>query len=432
MLPLANSTQTARADTEWTRFDEVVAQSETIAIAALAKPVDFSKSKAQLAIRQVLKGTLKPGKYEVFNPGRFGGPASVPREFVVFIVHGNVWQFVGWPVLRKPIDSDVLELWGVNHEDAAHCVSPQVVTLAQLKTYLKNKTLRYAFRGDLYFPQSGKPGWQSSGLELSGTYVSMADASLKTFAAAFGLPLKSLARVKGFPALAVFAAQPEVHVDNWDGPCLKIEYSNDDGRALKFRGNVVGLDRNSGEYLVKFVICQPTLLTQDDLKRYLGNSRPGPCSYTFHLKCAQSERTKARELTLVMGKNQWTIGQIYGWANRPLQIAQATFDGGKLLLPTGSSMSPLPKVFQNGRNWVLRMVAPTHGGEFLILAFDLGEPPHGEFPFRRGCGDCEEELLYGLLWGHTRGTVQIQDGKTLKTIAPFSVTVDRVEFDSKP
>jgi len=385
----------------------------------------------QLAIHQVLKGTLKPGKYEVFNPGRFGGPAAVPREFIVFIDHGNVWQFIGWPVSRKPIDSDVLELSGVNHEDAAHCVAPQVVNLAQLKTYLRNKTLRYAFRGDLYLPQSGKPGWQPSGLQLSGTYDPIADASAKAFASAFGLPLPNLARVKGFPALGVFAAQPEVHVDNLDGPCLNIEYSNNDGRALKFRGNVVGVDRNSGEYLVKFVICQPTLLTQDDLKRYLGNPRPGPCSYTFHLKCAPSERTKARELTLVMGKNQCTIGQIHGWSNRPLQITQATVDGGKLLLPTGRVRSPLPKVFQNGRNWVLRMVAPTHGDEFLLLAFDLGEPPHREFPFRGGCGGCEEELLYGILWGRTRGALQIHDGKTLQTIAPFSVTVDRVEFGSE-
>ena len=58
-----------------------------------------------------------------------------------------------------------------------------------------------------------------------------------------------------------------------------------------------------------------------------------------------------------------------------------------------------------------------------MLAFALGEPPHETI------GRDQSDELLDLIWrGRTRGTLQIHDGKTLKTIAPFTVTVDPVEF----
>jgi hypothetical protein len=427
VLVLSTSTPTARAEPDWTRFDEVVAQSETIAIAALTERVDWGRFKAELKIHQVLKGTLKPGKYQVIVAGHYGGIVRRTREFVAFIDNGNVWRFLGFPASSKPINEDVLEIWGFNHDGDIHVVEPGLVTLAQIKTFLGNKTLRYAFRGDLYFPQVGKPGWQDSGLELSGTFDPIADNSAKVFTSALGFPSTSLARVKGFPGLAVYRAQPEVHVDIWQGPCINLEYSNDGNRVLDFRGKVVGVDPKSGEYQLKFTITQPPLLTHDDLKRYLGNVRPPTPFYTFHLKCAESGPTKARELTLVM--RDQTFGQIYGWAKRPLRIAESKY-GAYSNGPTAVSclITPIPDNIRNlllTHDWVLRMAAPTPTGEFLILAFELGEPPHDEL---RLDNDCVTTLLYGVFRGHTRGTLQIHDGKTLKTIAPFTVTVDPVEF----
>lgn len=433
LLLLVSSTQTTRAAPDWTRFDEAVAQSETIAIAAFTEPIGFSRPKVQIRIHQVLKGTLKPGKYDVVSAGGWPGHSSrisKTRNFVAFIDHENVWRFGAFPVSDRPIDTDVLEIRGFDHDGDIHVVEPGLVTLAQIKTFLINKRLRYAFRGDLHFPKAGKPGWQDSGLALSGTFDPLADDSARTFASALGFPSTSLARVKGFPAMAVFKAQPEVRVDNWFGPFINIEYSHEH-RPLAFRGQVIGVDPQSGEYQLKFVINQPTLLTQGDLKTYLSTSRPATPYYTFHLKCAQSGPARARELTLVM--HHEIFGQLYGWANRPLQIAESDFGAHSNSSAASSSLiRPVPELIRNvllAHDWVLRMAAPTPTGDFLILAFELGEPPHGEL---RLDNDCETTLLYGVFRGRTRGTLQIHNGKTLKTIAPFTVTIDPVAFDSKP
>ena len=125
------------------------------------------------------------------------------------------------------------------------------------------------------------------------------------------------------------------------------------------------------------------------------------------------------------------FGQIYGWANRPLQIAEGEFGLDSNGSAAGCLTIPLPDVIRKvllANDCVLRMAAPTLTGEYLILAFELGRPPNEEFHLDNDCGT---KLLYGVLRGKTRGTLQIHDGKTLKTIAPFTVTVDRVEFVSQ-
>jgi hypothetical protein len=430
MLLVASSTRPAPAETDSTQFNEVIAQSERIAIVLLTE-IDFRTSKAQLKIEQVLKGTLQLGTYQVNIGGDgFYRRARITRhcKYVAFIDHANVWRFVGLSLSGSPTSSNVLQIWGFNDDEGnIHFVTPGVVTLAQLTMYLNNKTLPYVFRGDLYFPQSGGPGWQSSRLHLSGKYDPLADAAAKAFARAFDFPSTSLARVKGFPALAVYPFPPDVNVANWDGACLNIKYSTNGNRALELRGNVVGIDPQSGEYLVNFAITQPTLLTADGLTGYLTRLRPAIPSYTFHLKCAQSERTNARDLTLVMA-HDGRIGQIYGWRNRPLEIAEAEYSAHGDGSAAGSLMLPLPSVIRKvlfTPDCVMRTAAPMDTGEFLILAFDLGKPPQDEFQLDN---DCETTLLFGVWRGHTRGRLQIHDGKNLKTIASFSVSVDPVEF----
>jgi hypothetical protein len=414
VLTLASSTHTARAEPASTEFNEVVAQSETIAVIHL-KDVDSRQFKVRLNIKQVFKGSLKPGEREVTVP-RYGissvGHLTKNRELIGFIDHGNVWRFLGISATGKAINSDVFELWGFNDDEGdIHFVTPGLLTLAQLKTYLKNKTLRYPFRGDVYFPRSGKGGWQVSDLQLTGTYDAITDT----------------AQAKGFAALAVYSSQPEVRLTLQDGPRFNIVYSDKGSRRLDFGGRVVGVDPRSGDFLVKFSINWPTLLNEEALKRYLGNPRPATPVYTFHLNYAPSRTTKARELSLVM--HDQVFGHICGWSDRPLQIAEAEFSTPKPGSQAGCLVSPLPAVIRNllsARDSVLRMAAPTRTGEFLILAFELGEPSPEEFPRDN---DCETKLLYGVLRGHSRGTLQIHDGTTLKEIAPFSVTFDRVEFE---
>ena len=160
------------------------------------------------------------------------------------------------PISGKPADWDVLSICGFFSHNA-HLVTPGLVTAAQLRAYVASKSLQYAFRGNVYFPNSGKPGWKASRLELSGTY----DAIAKT------------AQVKGFPALAIFPTQPEVRVwSHRDDHSLTLEYRKDGDRRLEFPGTVMGADAKTGEFLVKFAASEPTLLTADGLKTYSGES----------------------------------------------------------------------------------------------------------------------------------------------------------------
>jgi hypothetical protein len=412
ILILAGSARTGRAEPIYTDLVDAMAQSETIAVVALTKPVYFRSSEAEFEVRQVIKGSWKPGKHRVSVDSSHLSPAG---EFVAFVDAKNEWRFIAVPISGKPADWDVLSICGFFSHNA-HLVTPGLVTTAQLRTYVASKSLRYAFRGNVYFPNSGKPGWQASRLELSGTY----DAIAKT------------AQVKGFPALAIFPTQPEVRVwSHRDDHSLTLEYRKDGDRRLEFRGTVVGWDSNSGGFLVKFAVSEPALLTANALNTYLGNPRPTIPIYRLRLKCAPSGRAMARELTLVMGEEQGTIGQIYGWADHPLEIEEGSYSGKNskgLSQSSGYLRGGIPIAVENvfADDWVLRLVAPTGSGEFLVLAFALGEPPHEAI--RR---DRSDELLYRVWQGLTRGTLQIHDGKTLKTIAPFTATVDPVEFVAK-
>ncbi|HUE14406.1 MAG TPA: hypothetical protein VMR25_09605 [Planctomycetaceae bacterium] len=151
ILLFAALTPAAWAKPEHTSFKDMMDQSETIVVAALAEPLKPGSSTVQLNVLQVLKGSLKPGKREVILRD---DPCREARQFVVFLDKQGVWRFMAVPVFGKPVAIDVLEVRGFSRVEV-HYVTPGLVTLTQLKTYLKDKSLRYVFRGDLYFPQSG-------------------------------------------------------------------------------------------------------------------------------------------------------------------------------------------------------------------------------------------------------------------------------------
>ena len=52
----------------------------------------------------------------------------------------------------------------------AHFVTPGLITLAQLKTYLKDGSLRYSIEGPLWFPQRLNPAWKPSEIRIKLIY----------------------------------------------------------------------------------------------------------------------------------------------------------------------------------------------------------------------------------------------------------------------
>ena len=72
----------------------------------------------------VLQGTMKPSQHEVSVP-LYGISHRVRMtkncELIAFIDRWSVWRFVAFPMFGKPIDSDVLEIWGFNDDEGDVC-----------------------------------------------------------------------------------------------------------------------------------------------------------------------------------------------------------------------------------------------------------------------------------------------------------------------
>ncbi len=178
-----------------TTFEDMVKNSPTIAVAKLLDVPDREHHTTVLEIRQVLKGTLKPGKHKV-SFADFPELGSQDREFVAFLDEKLIWRFVAEPLdSRQPLDKAVLAVKGF-YDWNAHWVFPGLVTLAQLKSYIKDRSIVYRFRGPIYFPQLGKTEWKASSLSISGSY----DVTNKKVT------------VEGLPQNERFPAQPEVDV----------------------------------------------------------------------------------------------------------------------------------------------------------------------------------------------------------------------------
>jgi hypothetical protein len=392
----------AWAEPRCTDFKDVIAQSATIAIVTLldlpSRSPILAKSRsfmATLDVLKVLKGNLKPGTQKV----RFADyPHGAAGEFVAFIDKAGIWKFTAAPLNATSVESDVLVISGF-YDWNAHFVTPGFLTLAQLKTYLKDGSLLYTFRGHVWFPQPGKPSWKPSALRIDGTYNAVSNS----------------AHVIGFDKLAGFPAEPKVHLTSFfprKGACLDLEYSRRGDRPLEIMGNVEGVDQKSRAILARFAITSPDVLTKASLDDYLADSRRGHCYYACRLHCDPTKNeSKTSDLVLTLEKESGTIGHLEGWGNAPLEV-----DG----------MEHIENLFAGGQ--VLKMVIPTKPDHDLILAFDLGRPSDGKDTFR---WTFQNELLYCVYTSPVHGTLQLRDGKKLRTIRTFSVTLDPVAFAPK-
>jgi hypothetical protein len=397
------------AKSKHTSFKDVIARSETIVIAKVKKAPKYGSSRTQLDVLEVLKGKLKPGKHEV----RFADlPHGGRDEFIAFLDKDRIWRFTAAPLNAKKVKQAVLGISGFNDYNA-HWVSPGLLTWQQLQAYLQDGSLRYKFRGPIYFPQPGKSSWKAGSLRLRGSYDAVRES----------------AHVQGLPGLKGLPAEPEVffHYDRTDGGRIDLEYSCDRNRPLHLFGRVVGLDPKSNEIRARFAVSAPEVLLQKTLEAYLADARLGPCSYTFRLRCAPAKKQgKPFFLTLALGKESGVIGSVAGWGPGPLEIGSTSYSG-----PTrrsGSASIDLPKKVArdlSAEDWVLRMVAPTGRKDFLILAFDLGPPKQSKDRFH---WPFQNELLYTLYSNPVRGTLQLHDGQKLRTVTTFTVTLDTVRF----
>lgn len=388
------SASPAWAEIQVTKLTDVLAQSETIAIVRLLDlPGAGAPRKPRLNVLRVLKGHFGTGEQEV-NFSEYEYPDRQPGEFVAFLDNDRKWRFTAAPVWGKNVDSDLLLVYGFTYRDS-HLVSPGLLSLAQLTAYLKTGRLDYSFSGPVWFPQHGKINWAPSDLRIEGTY----DA------------VKNTAHVTGLGQLVGLPSEPSVNMAlRANQPSLRLTYSGRGNRQLEIRGGVEGLQRTGG-LVARFAVTVPGVLTEATLKKYLADPRLGRCSYKFRLRCLATKDYPKLDLSLTLHGD--FDDRLEGWGGGPLEIDSAG--------PRETTES----------HWVLRVETMAREGRSVVLDFNLLTPTKAKdahwWKMLGGWG-LQSELLYGLNSAPVRGTLSLNDGKTLRAITSFSVDVDPVAF----
>lgn len=405
-----------------TKFEDAVKRCPIIVVAKLSatQPHEATET-SSLDVVRVLRGELKSGTHTV-------GYRDVPSvdakggEFVAFLDEKLNWLFVAEPAGGgKTVDGSVLLIRGFNDTNA-HIVTPGLVTERQLAAYLKDGSLVYSFRGPVFFPQAGKPGWKAGSLTVAGTY----DA------------VKGKVAVGGLPRLDGFPEQPEVEVSGMrEGALISLTYSRQLSRPLQFRGEVEGLDGRTGDYLLRFAVEKPEVLTEKAFGEYVADARNGGCVSTFRLTCTPVAGSAApKALSLALGRwaeNGWGSYQVDGWEKESLLARALECHGrgghyGAHFSKPGEM--PFPEVVERElarEDGLVRVAAKTKAGETLLLIFDVGGP----FPPARGpfVWSFRTELTYALYVGEIKGTIAVADGKKMNVVASFTTTFESTSFN---
>jgi hypothetical protein len=369
---------------------KMVGQCPVIAVARFVgnRTPDKASQTIGLEVVRAIKGDIKPSKYRVAYCDL---PTVDPAvtEFVAFFEKGMVWQFVGEPLpLTGKVAACPLHLRGFFDRNA-YIVSPGLVTLDQLTTFVAKGTLHYHLRGTLYFPQRGRPDWKAGTRTIDVSY----DA------------IKGKAVVKGLGAPKGLPAQPEVVIGDWQRSRVRLVYDRSLERPLTIQGQVLALDPRAGTLTAKFFASVPDILTERDFEKYCSDARLGRSYYRVQLTCRPAGGQAApKKLTLFVGRDG-RIAQLEGWAGKPLVACSSSGNGRSIALEV-----PLPEQ------------------ESLVLFFALGRPREGKDVFT--C-TFQEELLYALLVNDLPGSLNLRRGKVEHRVATFVAALDGVCYETK-
>jgi len=223
----------------------VISSSDVIAVAVLPKGrvlLDDERGKrVRMKLTSIIKGSLPPGEYTlsyVSSPtigGHNGGlfPKTLKREYtLVVFATGNekslVWRSAAHHFLGKTVEDGLLRVdtFGLNHE-----VLPDLVTLRQIKTFLKSGKLLFHFAGTL-------PGTRPDGMNASDVQLQMYYDAVTRECRVLGLPA-SLGSLRG----------PHVWFGYGD---VTLDFSKAETVSLVIRGKVVGFDKDAETIETRF------------------------------------------------------------------------------------------------------------------------------------------------------------------------------------
>jgi hypothetical protein len=393
-------------------FRRMVDRCDVIAVARFCddSPINREDHAVDLEFIRVLKGEVTPGRHRVSFTDMPQVDRGVP-EFVAFFRKGLCWRFAAQPLVKgDKLPDSVLQVSGF-YDWNAYFVSPALVTLNQMETFLRDRTLTYTFRGPLYFPKRGQTQWEPSNREIEVIHNAMSGE----------VTVKGLPQGKGFPV------QPEILIGELAGePRISLNYAD----SLRIGGEVFALDRQTGALRTRFFVAEPDAITPEALEVFLADPKKGHSYYRCKLDCQVNGDEKAKTLTLTLNEDPGnSMGRLEGWTNRPLEVDRLEYMG-----PDGQSVtlhSNLPPalsaiVHQPAKVWVYRIFLACGEDRYLIFKFATGPRPKGEREFGRW--NTSGALLYSLLAGDVKGEVlEFTDG-FMKNVASCVASLDGVFY----
>jgi hypothetical protein len=200
-------------------------------------------------------------------------------------------------------------------------------------------------------------------------------------------------------------------------------------------GVVQGLDGTTEEFILRFAVTKPEVLTEKAFTDYLGDPGKGDCYSQFELKCVPSGATPVpRELTLTVGRwsgNDWGGIEMEGWDKEPLKVFAVAYSrpdvrSGSASLPVDNDIPKSVNQELSRIDGVCRLAARAKSGECIILAFEPDGQLEGKSEFR---WTFRSDLTYLIYSKELKGSVILHDGKAPKTVASFTTAFEVVGFN---
>lgn len=416
-------------------LQQIIDQSSAIAVAQLPKDLPQSGQylkAVDLEILEVIKGDLKPGKHAVALQRRtFFEPSN--DQFVVFLGKKNAWEYKASPMGKDgSVSKGILRVDRCDGE--AHYVDNAVITMEKVRSYLKDRTLSYVIRGQVFFPKKGQSGWEASKIEVQLTY----DAS-KPFK---GEMVRGLPKMKGMATDPTFALTPKS-----EQVCVRLYYEHGAARLPKdaspakqppgvpppvpptpfeLIGKVQKIDEKTGTWLTNFYPQEPWFLSQRDFENYLGDPTKGRCWYTIKLTCVSTQDSvKIPNLTVTVKPQGMTIA---GWSKQPLAVWREEVRDSQ-----GRTSTNYPEAMPAWleKDWSryspgLVAFATVDKEANLVVLFDAGKDVEADVEFSSNY----DGLLRRLTMKDSSGKLYLSKGKAGKQVGTFTAALEGVFYET--
>jgi hypothetical protein len=266
-------------------FSDLQKAAEYIVVARYDGPLASGKG-YQLQIERSLKGSLKPGAQTVLRSPDGEPEVKKGERCIAFLDDKLQFRWAALPGEKQGLDDGFLYIKGF-YDFNAYLVSPSLITLAQLETFLSKGTLHYEFSGPLHFLSGGVS--TPSTIVLSFGY----DLAAKT------------TKVTGMPKLAGFTTDPEIYLTPGYDPDVTLSYDRNLSRSLIIAGRVESVDKKTGRYTLKLSPESPDLFTEAEFVRYLGDKKLGHPYFEIEVTLSTKE-----VYTMVIDREIGRIGEL--------------------------------------------------------------------------------------------------------------------------